>query len=200
MDKDALMHGEIIAENINIGLLTDNKNFGHTSFSIVASGTETINNDGKNSVIGNIYGQIKDIEYLNYKYTGIDINAFTDFEGYGGEVNVNDENIKLNLSGRIDTKTKVRNCDLRLIVNEFRPYALNFTKNYAGDNFSFNATTILNGNYINEIEGEIQLDSIKVSRDESVIPAEYLHIAINKNSYNEKSITKSAIFYKQNML
>ena len=187
-DPDKIISGEVKTNKFNIGQLLDSEKLGYTSFYIKGSGIEEAKTNSYKSIIGNIEGAINDIEYSGYKYTGIGVNAFSDIDGIGGEVILNDENLKLNLSGRVDTKTNVKNCDLSLVINEFRPHSLNLTSDYIGDNFSLNATANISGSSISNIEGELSLDSMIVSSGDIITSPEYIQIQLESDGIKSKDI------------
>ena len=186
--KNTIISGDIKTNDFNIGQLTDNEKFGHASFSLQGTDIKEVSTKDKESITGNIAGVINEIEYYGYKYTGIDISAFSNIDVVGGEVNVNDENLRLSFSGSIETKTNMKKCHISLIVNKFRPYTLNITSNYKGDNFSLNATANVRGNNINNIVGELSLDSMIVSGSNGASSPEHLQIQLESDRLKSKKI------------
>jgi hypothetical protein len=188
IDKNESLYGYIKTQKFNIGKLIDNKQFGNTSFGLSGTIAKSANIENSDIIIGNLTGKIDNLNYLGYEYTNIILDLFADHEGYGGELNVNDNNINMNLSGRVDTHTPTPYCDIQLILDQFNPNALSLTQHYAGDQFHINLKAELSGNDINDISGEILLDSMTIKTKGSNLSPAKLDVHINKLHNSTKEI------------
>jgi len=192
-DKDSLFYGSITTDDFNVGKLISNNEIGTTGFDISFSEIN-LRPEGIDSsrcpVTGVILGKIDILELFGYGYKGIEFAARSDARGYDGKMFVNDENLKLNLFGNI-TKAKdtSNHSSITLEVDEFRPYMLNLTDAYPNDNFGVNVSAALSGNTINNFEGTIVLDSIRVNNMMDTIRPEQFSINIERNRNNSRKIS-----------
>ena len=187
-NKGYILKGEIKTDKFNIGQLVNNDKLGDISFNFKGDGIEKVALGDEGTIVGNIEGKIDGIEYLDYKYTGIDISAFSNIGGIEGEVNISDENLRLNIAGKVGTKANVRIYDINLAVKDFRPYSLNLTQDYKDDNFCLNAKANISGNSINDIEGVLSVDSMIVKSSNGTTSPEHLKIQIERNGLKSKNI------------
>ncbi len=159
INKQLVAHIE--TEGLNLGSLLDNPQLGTAIFNL------DIDGDRDNA---DITGVVSSFDYADYTYKDIDIAGQVSPRGYDGHFSINDENINMVFDGKLsglDTKQLLAN--LELDIANFNPHALHLTEAHAGESYSFRAKADLQGSNLQNVTGELQLDSIHLVRPDRSI-------------------------------
>lgn len=112
------------------------------------------------SFSGNINANINDIEFKKYKYKDIKLSGNFKKNSFNGTVQVNDPNGKLYAEGLFNTQGKNSEFNFTSRLEHFRPDSLNLTDKYQEPDISFSLNADFTGNNIDNLEGNIRLDSL----------------------------------------
>ncbi len=130
---------------------------------------------------GRIEGEIDHVDFKGYTYRNIILSGNYNNTNYDGIVSIDDPNGKLHLIGTIDL------FDTHPLVRVFaegqdiRLGALNLAPQYAESKTSFNITSNFYGNHIDNIEGEIVIDTLSFENEGKVFSTGQFTITAEHN-------------------
>ena len=151
--------GHLNTEKYDLGkMLGLEKTFGPVSLDAIVDG-KTL---GK-KLDAKINGLVKDIVVNKYIYRNIKIEGDVTENTFKGSFNVDDPNIKLGFLGKIDYSQKIPVFDFTADVSNAKLKDLNIYKNDSLANLSFLLSARINGDDLNNLEGKIELFSLKYS-------------------------------------
>ncbi len=155
------MKGLIKASNIDLGVISGNpKLFGKLSMDA--------NIDGYASSIkkfaGNITGKIDSIEINKYTYRNIGLNGFFTENTWDGNINIQEENIKMELMGMLNFSSKLPEFNFTLNLAKANLYKLNIIPNDTTSSLSMLLTSNFKGNNIDNLAGEIKLINARFTK------------------------------------
>lgn len=133
------------------------------------------------SLWGRIEGDIDHVDFKNYTYRNIILSGNYNDTNYDGIVSINDPNGKLHLIGMIDL------FDARPVIRVFaegqdiRLGELNLAPQYAQSTTSFNVTSNFYGNHIDNIEGEIVIDTLSFENEGEIFSTGQFTITAENN-------------------
>ena len=115
------------------------------------------------SFAGNIQTHIEEFNYKGYKYEDIQLSGNFQKKGFDGLLQINDSNGKLYAQGLFlnDGDSSIFNFTSRL--ENFRPDNLYLTNKYESPEISCVLNADFTGNNIDNMEGNIQLDSLTIN-------------------------------------
>ncbi len=163
-------------EGFQLGQFLENGQIGTTSLSLhFATTLEEKSQTGGTTVSqAAVCGDIFSLEYAGYEYSNIHLDGNAGNGWYEGLLKVDDENVNLELDGKIDMTNKVVLTDLLLHVRQFNPYALHLTDKFKNEQFSFRALANTSGNSFRSATGLIQLDSVAITTPSDIIRLQQL--------------------------
>lgn len=141
--------GHIETREFNLKDLTGNQRLGIISADVNIKGHDS------NDIA--IAGKVNGIDYNNYHYKDIGIDALYRNKVLNGDLSINDPNIRLSASGTYQKVQKKDIIKLSAHVSDFSPKALNMTQKWAGTNFSFNINADIEAGNVHDAKGEIAL-------------------------------------------
>lgn len=152
--------GRLTSQNIDLGKLLNKENtFGKTAFDIELEGFKYQNNRPESY----IKGTIASLEYNQYNYQNISLDGQYKPGGFKGKLAMDDENGLIEINGQFVTEQQTPDFNLRAVVRNFRPNKLHLTKKYEDTDISLNLTADFSGHSIDDMKGEINLDSLTVN-------------------------------------
>ncbi|MGL5980455.1 MAG: translocation/assembly module TamB domain-containing protein [Phocaeicola sp.] len=155
--------GQIASNNLDLGKILDNeKDFGITSFLLNIKGLN-YENDYPESYIK---GTIESFEYNQYLYKNISLDGELKKGGFLGSIDLNDENGSVQLKGGFQKNRKSSNYKLDIRVKDLRPDRLNLSTRHHNMGVSFNLLADFSGSSINDVDGELSIDSLIVLENE----------------------------------
>lgn len=149
--------GSIKTEHFNLGKIISNEKFGETSFNLQVKG----NHPNKQYPSITMKGLISAIDYSNYTYHNITLDGEYKQGGFVGKASLNDENGTIMLNGAINTASQTPTFNFLACIERIRPYDLRLTSKYKDTEFSVKVKANFIGGSIDEMEGEINIDSLK---------------------------------------
>ncbi len=143
---------------------------------------------GKNIPLeSDVNAKIKTLVYQGYTYNNVELNgqvARNKFEGYAS---IDDENGKLNFHGLVDLSDKQNKAFFfDAVVKDFKPHKLSLIKDYPNLELNFNIRADFTGDKIDNINGNILLDSIYISNNRTY---KINKLYISSKSQNDSLVT-----------
>jgi Family of unknown function (DUF490). len=154
------LRGHISSSDLDISKLALEGNpFGNARFDITMDAVRPVN--GKFS--GIMDANIEEFDYQGYKYENILLSGKMREDGFNGTVIIDDVNGKLNAEGVFINSKENSVFNFTADVRNFRPDKLNLTSKYEEPNISFSIKADFTGNNIDNINGEINVDSLSIT-------------------------------------
>ena len=131
--------------------LTGDKRLGKLSAKLSAEA------EGKDKF--SVTGLISSIDYNDYRYKDIHLDAAYSAKVFNGHIDIADNNINLSASGTYNHKSASPVIGLTAEVKDFSPNALSLTEKWKDTRFSFDINADLSGKSIHDFIGEIALNN-----------------------------------------
>ncbi len=153
------LKGHIASSDLKIKRLFKEGNpFGNVRFDITLDAIRPVN--GKFG--GQIDAHILNFDYLGYNYNNLDFSGKFKENAFDGKIHIDDPNGYLLAEGTFQNLGSNSIFNFTADVRHFRPDSLNLTNKYESPDISFSINADFKGNSIDNIEGEIQIDSIAI--------------------------------------
>jgi hypothetical protein len=152
---NASYSGKIVFENFAFGIFLNDPNVGMASLDFDVNGhgftAKNLNTQ--------VTGEVHEIEYNNYNYTGIKVVGNVRNKIFDGNLIANDKNLKLNFLGLVDFSDKVNKYDFEANVDFADLNALNFIKKDSISLFSTNVKMNMNSSSYDDAHGKISFNN-----------------------------------------
>ena len=102
-----------------------------------------------------VKGKISKIEYKNYQYNNIAVNGIVKNKNFNGEMEVNDDNIKLNFNGLADLSAEIYKFDFKATVDYCDLNKINWFKRDSISNLKGDVYINLKGNSLDDLVGTL---------------------------------------------
>ncbi len=160
--------GTVETFDFNIGNLLDENSFGRTTFKADIIGKGAIVKE----LTEDLNAKIAYIDFNKYRYRNVLLLGKFDKQLFNGMVKVNDKNLNLKFNGEVNLNPSLPAFNFTSTIRKANLRALGFIK----DSLSFDAdfTTNFTGNNLDNIQGKLLLNHIKISNP--------------KNSYSVDSV------------
>ena len=169
--------GAIKTNEFNLGkLLNNEKTFGRTSLNLDVKGMQI---KGLKPDIS-IKGLVSLLEYNGYDYKNIKLDGLYKNGGFDGQVALNDENGNVSLNGKINLSQKLPTFNFRADIRDIRPNNLHLTNKYKDAKFSLTVDANFTGHSIDDMIGEINVDSFSFVSPEKNYFMDNLNIAAKR--------------------
>lgn len=143
IEKNGEYNATLSAQEINIGKITDDKNWGFCGLNANIIGNTT---DSTRTPI-KFTTTITPLQYKEYTYAPININGTYTNKNLVSYITLNDQNIQINnTSIKYDGNKPLPVYELKMQVDSFSPYNLGLTKIHEGNFLSFRISSKLIGN------------------------------------------------------
>lgn len=182
--------GHISTSNLELDqLFPPSVPIGQTRFDIVLDVTRPVNG----SFSGNIQGDIQEFSFRNYTYTDIAISGNFTNKGFDGLLHINDPNGELLAEGIFNNEEHNPVFNFTADVKHFRPDKLYLTDQYESPEIDFSLSANFTGNTIDNVEGNILLDSLSIKTAPNSFFLEELAIAASGYKDDRKLTISSDI-------
>ncbi|WP_321437041.1 translocation/assembly module TamB domain-containing protein [uncultured Bacteroides sp.] len=169
--------GAIKTNEFNLGkLLNNEKTFGKTSLNLEVKGVHL---KGLKPDIS-IKGLVSLLEYNGYDYKNIKLDGLYKNGGFDGQVALNDENGNVSLNGKINLSQKLPTFNFHADIRDIRPNNLHLTNKYKDAKFSLTVDANFTGHSIDDMIGEINVDSFTFVSPEKNYFMDNLNIAAKR--------------------
>ena len=170
--------GHIFSNNLQLGEIINNQQVGNIAFDITTTGVK-LQNGG---LSGMIDGKIIEFDFNKYLYKNLQLVGNYDNRGFEGKATIEEENIKANFEGKIDlTDSKMPIFNFLLNVKDLNLHNLNLYDKYPNSILSFNASTNVSGNSLDNLNGFVNLDSIIFTNKDKILNINEITITSSTN-------------------
>ena len=193
-DKDkgiaAYLSGRVESSELRLNEIFDERSpLGKARFDINIDAKRPVNGN----FAGNIKAQIKEFDFKGYTYRDIDLSGNFKRNSFDGTIQVNDPNGALFAQGifRHQGQNSLFNFTARL--DHFRPDRLNLTGKYEEPDISFALNADFTGDNIDNLEGNIRLDSLSFKTTPSDFFLKELEVVASGHSLDRRLTISSDI-------
>lgn len=174
-----VLAGTVISENIVLGQLLEQPDFGNTGFDLAFDGSL-----GKGIRQATLDGNITHFEYRGYRYDDINADVTLDNTDINGVLSINDDNIKVAINGEATLDKDSPRANLFVEFADISLANLNLYKKYPHHRLSGELLADWNGSGIDTGNGSLRLDNVRFyAPDEKSITLDSLSIeAVNTDS------------------
>ena len=148
--------GELKTSDFQLGAMLGNTKLGNLTLNVGVDGSHLRGRYPTVKMIGNVAA----FEYSGYTYKNIILNGTYDKGGLDGEASLDDPNVSLYLKGNLNAVAQVPTFDFLAEVRNFRPNELHITDQYPDTEISVNLRADFTGGNIDDLMGEINVDSL----------------------------------------
>ena len=184
--------GTIQSEKLNLKQLLNEQQLGDITFDLHLAGRQEENI--KPSI--HIDGSVTALEYSNYLYQNIEMNGTFNDKGFNGLLSLQDPNLSLRLNGEFNIAEAIPTFNLTADIDHFRPQKLQLSDKYEGCEYSMSLNACFSGNNIDNINGDIHIDSLAVIVPEDYFYMEHFHLQARTQTTGEKHIAIRSDFMK----
>ena len=136
--------------------MLDNKKLGQVTFNLGVNGQHIA--DQYPTIL--LKGEIQQIDYSGYQYENIRLDGEYKQGGFNGQLAIDDPNGSLSLSGAVNTTSPVPTFNFLASVNHVKLNDLRLTDSYPDTDLSLRLRANFTGGHIDEMNGEINIDSL----------------------------------------
>lgn len=186
--------GGVKTEEFELGKLIENDKLGKITFNLDVQGSQLHNQ--RPSIV--LKGLIAAIEYSGYKYENITLDGEYKRGGFSGEVAMSDENGSIYLNGGINLTEKVPSFNFLGEINKVKPHNLHLTPKYEDTEFSLKIKANFTGGSIDQMIGEINIDSLSFIAPEKDFFMNNLKVSATHND-NKNQLKLTSEFLTANV-
>ena len=184
--------GAVKTAEFELGKLLNNDKFGKVTFNMDLKG----NHYEKRYPSITMKGLVASIDYSDYTYENITLDGEYKQGGFNGNVTLDDENGAIQLNGAINTAGKTPTFNFHAAVSHFRPNTLHLTPKYKDTELSVKIKADFTGSSINDMNGEINIDSLQYTAPDQNFFMDNLRIAATQNDEHQKRLTINSNFLR----
>ena len=176
--------GKLATQDFDLGSLTGNDKWGKITFNLDVDGSQRKGHYPQ--VI--LKGLIASIDYSEYAYQNITLDGEYKQGGFNGKLALDDANGSIALNGSFNTAGETPTFDFLATIDHVRPHDLHLTSKYEGAEFSARLKANFTGGSIDEMNGEINLDSLRFTAPDKQYFLDNLKIMATNEGGREKSL------------
>ena len=179
----AYLKGRISTSNLRLhDLFPENNSFGEGKLDIEIDADRP---EGGHFA-GTIHANISDFDYKGYQYEDITINGNFRRNAFDGSLQIHDPNASLRADGLFQHQGENSLFNFTAEVKDFHPDLLNLTSKYEQPDIAFKLQADFSGNTIDNIEGNITLDSLAINTSPSNFFLKQLKIEASGDSIERR--------------
>lgn len=182
--------GAVETKDFELGKVLDDDAFGKVTFNLNINGNH--HNNKYPSML--LKGLIASIDYSNYTYENITLDGEYKQGGFTGKAALDDPNGSIVLNGVINTASQVPTFNFRASIDRLRPHTLHLTPDYKGAEISVKLNADFTGGSIDEMIGEINIDSLLFIAPETQYFMDNMKISAVKENKHRKCLTIQSEF------
>lgn len=180
--------GEIHTENFDLGLFFKNRSIGKMSASLQVEGA----NLDLQTLELKTRGQIASIEFNNYNYKNIVLQASLLKKTFQGNVSIFDPHIAFDFRGRIDFSDSIPFYDFTADIQHLNLQKLKISNSEKTISLSTQLSMKGVGTHLDNFQGEIATRNLYIHQDNEQFFLEHLHIRQNIQSNQIKNFSISS--------
>jgi len=193
--QDLKYSGRIQSNNLQLGEIINNQQVGNIAFDISTTGVKLPNS----GFSGKIDGKIIEFDYNKYIYKNLQLAGNYDKRGFEGKATIEDENVRANFEGRIDlTDNNMPIFNFLLNVKDANLHNLHLYEKFSNSILTFNASTNVSGNSLDNLNGFVHLDSITFINNDKILNINEITVTTSTND-GFKNIVLSSDFASGNL-
>ena len=152
-DTTFTFRGSLKTERFHLGKLLTQPAIGEITMSGMVEGLAS----GKGNVFAQLEGQIASIDLKGYEYRHVAINGAVNDRTYDGQLSIDEPNIKMDFSGKVDLTETIPAFDFFANVERARLYDLKLVEKDTSSFVAFSIKAEFSGNNIDNLSGELEL-------------------------------------------
>ena len=149
--------GSIKTHEWQLGQLLNSPKWGNITFNLDVNGRH--DQQKKYPSIW-MKGHVSSIDYSGYTYENIQMDGEYNHGGFNGKVLLEDSNASVRIDGAFNTASATPTFNLVADIRQFRPHALRLTPHYQDSELSLLVKADFTGSSIDDMNGEINIDSL----------------------------------------
>lgn len=182
--------GAVKTEEFELGKMLGNDKLGKVTFNLDVNGSHT--EKQYPSII--LKGLVASIDYSDYTYENITLDGEYKQGGFTGKMALDDNNGSVMLNGTINTASQTPTFNFLASISNFRPHDLHLTPKYENAEISVKVKADFTGGSIDEMNGEINIDSLQFNAPDKFYFLENLKIAATQKDEHQKRLAISSNF------
>lgn len=182
--------GAVKTEEFELGNMLANDQLGKVTFNLKVEG----NHYEKQYPSIVMKGLIASIDYSDYNYENITLDGEYKQGGFNGEIALDDENGSVLLNGSINTASRVPTFNFHANIRNVRPHELHLTPKYEDTAVSVQLTADFTGGSIDEMNGEINIDSLQFTAPDRNYFLDNLKITATQEDESHKQLKITSNF------
>jgi hypothetical protein len=191
-EKALTYSGSIKTKDFELGRIIANSKVGKVTFNLDVKGRHLPNQYPSIT----LKGIVSSIDYSKYTYKDITLDGEYKQGGFDGQIALNDRNGSILLNGQINTVGHIPSFDFRAIIHKVRPHNLLLTSKYENTEISFQINANFTGSSINDMKGEINIDSLSYISPEKDYSFNNLKITAFQSNNQSRQLTINSNFLK----
>lgn len=178
--------GAVKTTDYKLGKLLANEQLGEITFNLDVHGRHVTDR----LPVVELKGLIASVDYSRYRYENITLDGEYKQGGFNGKVALDDPNGSIYLNGDVNVSSRIPTFNFQAIINKLRPHDLNLTSKYPDTEFSLKLRANFTGGSVDEMIGEINVDSLEFMSPEKQYFMNNMNIRTSKqNNENQLRLT-----------
>ena len=178
--------GAVKTTDYKLGKLLANEQLGEITFNLDVHGRHVTDRPP----VVELKGLIASVDYSRYRYENITLDGEYKQGGFNGKVALDDPNGSIYLNGDVNVSSRIPTFNFQAIINKLRPHDLNLTSKYPDTEFSLKLRANFTGGSVDEMIGEINVDSLEFMSPEKQYFMNNMNIRASKqNNENQLRLT-----------
>ena len=178
--------GAVKTTDYKLGKLLANEQLGEITFNLDVHGRHVTDR----LPVVELKGLIASVDYSRYRYENITLDGEYKQGGFNGKVALDDPNGSIYLNGDVNVSSRIPTFNFQAILNKLRPHDLNLTSKYPDTEFSLKLRANFTGGSVDEMIGEINVDSLEFMSPEKQYFMNNMNIRASKqNNENQLRLT-----------
>ncbi|MDR0988888.1 MAG: translocation/assembly module TamB [Prevotellaceae bacterium] len=182
--------GRVKTEEFQLGGLLGDTHVGNVTFNLDVQGKHR--EQRYPDIV--LKGLIAAINYNEYTYHNITLDGEYKQGGFDGQIALNDENGSVLLNGSLNAVSRMPTFNFRADVRNVRLHELHLTPKHEGSTLSLKMTANFTGGSIDEMDGEINIDSLHFTDPKKDYFLPGLKIAASRTDDTHKYLSVTSNF------
>ena len=160
--------GTITTPQFDLNQLTDNSSFGKLIADLKLAGQ--LRSDGKPDL--KVNGQVSRFDYNGYSFSNIDLNGTYSSQGYDGQLQIDDPNIRAALEGKVVMGSKGQQHQLNFtgVIDHIVPQALGLSNQWDNAVFAGNIDADLSATTLKDAVGTLRISNFSMTEEDQPHP------------------------------